>query len=356
MLDSTQFEGRNLFDGSLANFGIQIPAQLIPNSAAPLNIRVGENINNIISLSIPRLLTGDGTIPDVSVPGRFTPLFPTTDDAAKATVATNLVNSANPNVTFAQAINNINLAIPDTFGVNPIQDNIRNIALNAGQTFAQNEILNGVADDPLLAARTKAVAVAAAIRASGTNQDAIDALALVNDTYSAVALDIFNHTMAIPLPGTPLGDLIINAAKNALAGFPGGIFFGQNAVFVKARAMNAAITTALTAGALNTSIGDLLTNDSQKVADGLVTNAIDIVSLLISNTIGQLDNLLNAENDIDSLVTVLNAGAESYLSTKYEDAAKEFSNYLLALQGNISTIVQAYKIADATLELIKNNY
>lgn len=171
-----------------------------------------------------------------------------------------------------------------------------------------------------------------------------------------MALDIFNHTMAIPLPGTPLGDLIINAAKNALVGFPGGVFFGQNAVFVKARAMDAAITTALTAGALNTSIGNLLTNDSQKVADGLVTSAIDIVSLLISNTIGQLDNLLNAENDIDSLVTVLNAGAESYLSTKYEDAAKEFSTYLLALQGNISTIAQAYKIADATLELIKNNY
>lgn len=107
MLVSTQFEGRNLFDGSLANFGVQIPAQLIPGSAAPLNIRVGEDINNIISLSIPRLLTGDGTIHDVSVPGRFTPLFPTTDDAAKASAATNLVNSANPGGTSVQAINNI---------------------------------------------------------------------------------------------------------------------------------------------------------------------------------------------------------------------------------------------------------
>ena len=354
MLALTKFEGRALFDGSFANFGVQIPAQLIPSSASPLHIRVGEDIQNIISLVIPRLLNGDGTTPDISTPGRFTPLFPMTNNAVDTIAATNLVINSPVVVGAIQMRNNISNNIPDTFGLNPIQDAIRRSSLNAVDALiAQGNYGNVI---------ILSTATIAALRQSGSSADAINTLQLLCnvavppmiESPLRVNLYLQNWLAVNPNPNA-ISAKIVAVAKNALIAAQAAGALNTTADVYQI-AISSAAVEALNEAALNTSIGNLLTDNSQQVADRLVSNAVDIVISLISNITGQLDNLLSAQDHIDSFITILNGGSDSYLNTKYEDAAKDFSTSLLALRGSISTISHAYKIAEVTLKLIENSH
>lgn len=355
MLASTQFEGRTLFDGSLANFGVQIPAQLVPSSASPLHIRVGEDIQNIISLAIPRLLTGDGTTPDISVPGRFTPLFPMTNNAVATIAATNLVISSPIAPDAISMRNSINNNVPDTFGVNPIQDAIRQVALDAADAMIAQF---GPHSSNAWIISTATIA---ALCQSGSSIDAINTLRLLANVAVPpqpedalrVTLYLQNWLAVNPNPNA-VSAKIVTATKNALIVAQATAILNSTAAVYQI-GTSAAAVEALNEAALNTSIGNLLAHYSQQAADKSVSDAIDTVTSLISDITGQLNNLLSAQDDIDSLVTVLNSGVCSYLSTKYEDAAKEFSTSLLALRGGIGAISQAYKIGQVTLELIKNN-
>jgi flagellin-like hook-associated protein FlgL len=90
--ETTEFDKRLLFIGSLAD-GTGVPASAkMPANAAILNIRAGEDVTNTIALSIPRLMAGDGTAADIAVPGKFTPLFGNKFDAPSTLALTNLTN------------------------------------------------------------------------------------------------------------------------------------------------------------------------------------------------------------------------------------------------------------------------
>jgi flagellin-like hook-associated protein FlgL len=87
LLESAEFNNRKLFDGTFAGPGANEPAQDMPEApvvVGPLVIRVGENINNTVSIIIPRLLGGKGNVQDQRVDGRFTLLFPITPAVAAA--------------------------------------------------------------------------------------------------------------------------------------------------------------------------------------------------------------------------------------------------------------------------------
>lgn len=75
-LNSTEFNGTKLFDGSFANREGARDNEAIPVSASPLSISLDDKINNNFKISIPRLLAGDGSAEDIEVLDRFTPLFP----------------------------------------------------------------------------------------------------------------------------------------------------------------------------------------------------------------------------------------------------------------------------------------
>jgi flagellin-like hook-associated protein FlgL len=132
LLDSASYDGRKLFDGSLTTPRVlALQQESIPANASPLSIRVGEDINNIISIVIPKLLAGTGiavgpvAVADIPVPNRFTPIFPITQQAAAAITAINAaaqVGGANAGTIAADGA--VGVAQADPIGAMVVEDAI----------------------------------------------------------------------------------------------------------------------------------------------------------------------------------------------------------------------------------------
>ena len=101
------------------------------------------------------------------------------------------------------------------------------------------------------------------------------------------------------------------------------------------------------------SAGNVLGAANQGLADGVITNALNTVTGLISSVGGQLANFVQAGDDINSSIKVQSEAADSYLNTNYEEASRDFKNALLAMRGSISITTQGYRVAEAALNLIE---
>lgn len=75
-LENTEFAGKKLFDGTFAKVPqVRIAAHNLPEHAHPLEIQLDDpNSNHKLSIPIPRLLPGDGTIDNPSVENTYTPI------------------------------------------------------------------------------------------------------------------------------------------------------------------------------------------------------------------------------------------------------------------------------------------
>lgn len=110
-------------------------------------------------------------------------------------------------------------------------------------------------------------------------------------------------------------------------------------------ALNPAIDIAFEDIAAFYSTYDVLTEANRIGADTVVSNAFVTANSLLGFLTAQSEELLRSLNNLDDLISVYGAGADSYLLTEYEVASKDFQTALLALQGSISAIAQAAKVS-----------
>jgi hypothetical protein len=193
-LANTDFNGKKLFDGTLANAPVpRLPSQNLPDNAGSLLIETSINSQSYVNITIPRLLSGDGTIVNAPVDGVFDPLFPVTNNTRSALAKLDAVlpTAVNTDTTggagnwdglditgsYGDQLRLIDLAIPA--GVNVEQDMIRSVVISSFNYYASTY---NVIEDNNTASKTLifAKAVGKTITLSqNNNQDVINALNVV---------------------------------------------------------------------------------------------------------------------------------------------------------------------------------
>ena len=99
---------------------------------------------------------------------------------------------------------------------------------------------------------------------------------------------------------------------------------------------------------------DLLTKEKAKVAQEVITNALNLVYSALAKIQGQGDNLDRAANSLSSTIGVIKDASGSYLDTDLVEAANDFSAALKSILAALSTLQTGAKVADAGLEIIKS--
>lgn len=150
-LANTDFNGKKLFDGTLANAPVpRLPSQNLPENAGSLLLETSISSQSYVNITIPRMLSGDGTIVNAPVDGVFDPLFPVTDNTRSAlakldAVLPTAVNTdptggagnwpgVNMTGSYGDQQRLIEQALP--LGVNAEQDMVRGIAVEAFRVLA----------------------------------------------------------------------------------------------------------------------------------------------------------------------------------------------------------------------------
>jgi hypothetical protein len=99
---------------------------------------------------------------------------------------------------------------------------------------------------------------------------------------------------------------------------------------------------------------DLLNKESVKIAQEVITNALNLVYLARAKLQGQGDDLDRSANVISSTIGVTKDASSAYLDTNLVEAASSFATALKSILAAVSTLQAGAKVADAGLEIIKS--
>jgi len=98
----------------------------------------------------------------------------------------------------------------------------------------------------------------------------------------------------------------------------------------------------------------VLTPADARVAQEVLTNALNSVSSALSKVKGQSETIDAASTSLSSSIAVTKDAAASYLDTDLVEAASAFSAALKSILAAISTLQAGARVADAGLEIIKS--
>ena len=99
---------------------------------------------------------------------------------------------------------------------------------------------------------------------------------------------------------------------------------------------------------------DLLTKESAKIAQEVITNALNLVYSARAKLQGQGDNLERSANVLNSTIGVTRDASGGYLDTDLIEASSTFAAALKSILAAVSTLQAGAKVADAGLEIIKS--
>ena len=99
---------------------------------------------------------------------------------------------------------------------------------------------------------------------------------------------------------------------------------------------------------------DLLTKENTKVAQEVVTNALNLVYSALAKLQGQGDNLDRSANSLSSAIGVTMDASGSYLDADLVEVSSAFAAALKSILSAVSTLQAGAKVADAGLEIIKS--
>ena len=99
---------------------------------------------------------------------------------------------------------------------------------------------------------------------------------------------------------------------------------------------------------------DLLTKESAKVAQEVITNALNLVYSARAKIQGQSEGLDKSVNFLNSTISVTKDASGGYLDTDLVEAASAFAAALKSILAAVSTLQAGAKVADAGLEIIKS--
>lgn len=99
---------------------------------------------------------------------------------------------------------------------------------------------------------------------------------------------------------------------------------------------------------------DLLTKESAKVAQEVITNALNLVYSARAKLQGQSEGLDKSANSLSSTIGVTKDASGGYLDTDLVEAASAFAAALKSILAAVSTLQAGAKVADAGLEIIKS--
>jgi hypothetical protein len=99
---------------------------------------------------------------------------------------------------------------------------------------------------------------------------------------------------------------------------------------------------------------DLLTMESAKVAQEVITNALNLVYLARAKLQGQGDNLYRSANVLSSTIGITKDASSGYLDTDLIEAASSFATALKSILAAVFTLQAGAKVANAGLEIIKS--
>ena len=99
---------------------------------------------------------------------------------------------------------------------------------------------------------------------------------------------------------------------------------------------------------------DLLTMESAKVVQEVITNALNLVYSSLAKLQGQGDNLDRSANVLSSTIGITKDASSGYLDTDLVEEASAFSAALKSILAAVSTLQAGAKVADAGLEIIRS--
>jgi hypothetical protein len=99
---------------------------------------------------------------------------------------------------------------------------------------------------------------------------------------------------------------------------------------------------------------DLLSKENVKVAQEVITNALNVIRSVQSNIHGQGENINQAADSLSSATAVTKDASAGYLDTDLTEAASKFSAGLKSILAAISTLKAGANVADDGLEIIKS--
>ena len=99
---------------------------------------------------------------------------------------------------------------------------------------------------------------------------------------------------------------------------------------------------------------DLLTKESTKVAQEVITNALNLVYSARAKLQAQDNNLNRSANVLNSTIGVTKDASGGYLDTDLVEAASSFAAALKSILAAVFTLQTGAKVADAGLEIIKS--
>ena len=99
---------------------------------------------------------------------------------------------------------------------------------------------------------------------------------------------------------------------------------------------------------------DLLTKENVKVAQEVITNALNLTRSVQSNIHGQGESINQAADSLSSATAVTREASDGYLDTDLTETASAFSAGLKSILAAISTLKAGANVADAGLEIIKS--
>jgi len=99
---------------------------------------------------------------------------------------------------------------------------------------------------------------------------------------------------------------------------------------------------------------DLLTKENVKVAQEVISNALNVIRSVQSNIHGQGESINQAADSLSSATAVTKDASAGYLDTDLTEAASAFSAGLKSILAAISTLKAGANVADAGLEIIKS--
>jgi hypothetical protein len=106
--------------------------------------------------------------------------------------------------------------------------------------------------------------------------------------------------------------------------------------------------------ALDSSIGDLLTEAGCQKANTIVSKALSTLAEVFGQLNSQKSMLQRIYADNIVVEKTQREAGDIYLNTNYEDAGADFKTILLAMFGSISIARQSYSIPEAALQLISD--
>jgi flagellin-like hook-associated protein FlgL len=98
----------------------------------------------------------------------------------------------------------------------------------------------------------------------------------------------------------------------------------------------------------------VLTQADARVAQEVLTNALNSVSSALSKVKGQSETIDSASESLSSAIAITKDAASGYLDTDLVESASAFSAALKSILAAISTLQAGARVADAGLEIIKS--